>query len=103
MSSVPGLSTALGMAFALQENDTALSDFTLAILRLNENDFLDELKRRWWDFTNKCSQQTGTRVLQLTFVFIHIHVSLPLGNKFLNFTVKLDSNIGVELTIQARS
>ncbi|KAL9962068.1 hypothetical protein ACROYT_G031137 [Oculina patagonica] len=58
LTTVPGLSTALGMAFALQENDTALSDFTLAILRLNENDFLDGLKRKWWDFTNKCPRQT---------------------------------------------
>ena len=58
--SVPGLSTALGYSFALQANDTALKDFTLAILRLNENDFLDQLKREWWELTNECPQEEGT-------------------------------------------
>ena len=58
--SVPGLSTALAYSFALQANDPALKDFTLAILRLNENDFLDQLKREWWELTNECPQEQGT-------------------------------------------
>ena len=58
--SVPGLSTALAYSFALQANDTALKDFTLAILRLSENDFLDQLKREWWELTNECLQKRGT-------------------------------------------
>lgn len=58
--SVAGLSTALAYSFALQANDTALKDFTLAILRLNENDFLDQLKREWWELTNECPQEQGT-------------------------------------------
>ena len=39
-------------------------DFTLAILRLHENDFLDKLKRKWWDMANECPEEQETSELQ---------------------------------------
>ena len=38
-------------------------DFTLAILRLHENDFLDNLKRKWWDKANECPKEQETSEL----------------------------------------
>ena len=38
-------------------------DFSLAILRLHENDFLDNLKRKWWDKANECPEEQETSEL----------------------------------------
>lgn len=57
---VPGLTTAKGLALALQANDPHTNDFTLAILHLHENYFLDNLKRKWWENSNSCPQEQET-------------------------------------------
>ena len=57
---VPGLSASKGLAFALQANDPHTKDFTLAILHLHENYFLDDLKRKWWENANGCPQERET-------------------------------------------
>ena len=57
---VAGLSTAKGMAFALQHNSPFTREFTLAILRLQENGFLEGLRRKWWHVTSNCPQEEDT-------------------------------------------
>ena len=57
---VPGLTRAKGLALALQAHDPHTMEFTLAILRLHENDFLDNLKRKWWESSNECPQEQDT-------------------------------------------
>ncbi len=59
-SSVPGLTTTKGLAVAFQANDPHASAFTLAILRLHENDFLNSLQRKWWETNNECQQEQET-------------------------------------------
>lgn len=54
---VKGLTTSKGLSFAFQANSPYLNDFTLGILRLHENDFLDGLKRKWWDRTSTCPEE----------------------------------------------
>ena len=54
---VPGLSTSRAFSFAFQEKDPVVTDVTLAILKLHENDFLVKLKRKWWDNVNECRQE----------------------------------------------
>ena len=54
---VPGLSTSRAFSFAFQEKDPVVTDVTLAILKLHENDFLVKLKRKWWDNANECRQE----------------------------------------------
>ncbi|XP_068704921.1 glutamate receptor 2-like [Montipora foliosa] len=54
---VTGLTTSKGLSFALQANSPYVNDFTLATLRLHENDFLDGLKRKWWDTANNCPEE----------------------------------------------
>lgn len=44
----------------------------MAILRLNENDFLDQLKREWWELTNECPQEQGTS--EKTFLLLQLYV-----------------------------
>ncbi|KAJ7337788.1 Bacterial extracellular solute-binding protein, 3 [Desmophyllum pertusum] len=61
---VPGLQAAKGLGLALQANDPHTNDFTLAILRLHENDFLASLKRKWWETTNKCPEEKETWVVK---------------------------------------
>ncbi|KAJ7337782.1 hypothetical protein OS493_007938, partial [Desmophyllum pertusum] len=60
---VPGLPAAKGFGLALQANDPHTNVFTLAILRLHENDFLASLKRKWWETTNKCPEEKETCML----------------------------------------
>ena len=60
---VPGLSRAKGLALGFQAYDPHTMDFTLAILRLHENDFLDNLKRKWWDKANECPKEQETSEL----------------------------------------
>ena len=57
---VPGLKTAEGFALALQAKDPHTNEFTLAILRLHENRFLEKLKRKWWETNNGCPQEQET-------------------------------------------
>ena len=57
---VPGLTTAKGLSLALQANDPHTADFTLAILRLHENNFLETLKRKWWNAGNGCPEEQET-------------------------------------------
>ncbi|XP_078377925.1 glutamate receptor ionotropic, kainate 3-like [Oculina patagonica] len=64
LTTVPGLTTAKGLALAFQANDPHVDDFTLAILRLHENDFLNSLRRKWWDTKNECPQEQGTMLSQ---------------------------------------
>ena len=61
---VPGLSRAKGLALGFPAYDPHTMDFTLAILRLHENDFLDKLKRKWWDMANECPEEQETSELQ---------------------------------------
>jgi len=82
LTTVPGLSTAQAYSFALQANDTALKDFTLAILRLSENDFLDQLKREWWELTNECPQKRGTTLSRKRIdlrVMLGVYVVMGVG------------------------
>ncbi|XP_078382291.1 glutamate receptor 2-like [Oculina patagonica] len=57
---VSGLSTAKGLSFAFQDDDPHTNDFTLAILRLHENNFLEHLKRKWWEAKHECPQEQET-------------------------------------------
>ena len=57
---VPGMKTAEGLAFALQAKDPHTNDFTLAILHLHENRFLEKLKRKWWETNIGCPQEQET-------------------------------------------
>ena len=52
---VPGLSSANGLAFALQANDPHTMQFTLAILRLQNALVLEDLYRKWWQTSNSCA------------------------------------------------
>ena len=54
---VPGLNTAKGLALALQANDPHTHDFTLAILRLHENRFLENLEKKWWKTKTGCPHE----------------------------------------------
>ena len=57
---VPGLSTARGYGLAFQAGSPNVTDFSLAILRLNEQGFLGKLTRKWWDNTNNCPMEQTT-------------------------------------------
>ena len=57
---VAGLSTARGLALAFQAGSPNVSEFSLAILRLNEQGFLEKLTRKWWDNINNCPVEQTT-------------------------------------------
>ena len=57
---VPGLNTAKGLVLALQANDLHTKNFTLAILRLHENRYLEKLKQKWWETNVGCPQEQET-------------------------------------------
>ena len=57
---VAGLTTAKGLALALQANDPHTYAFTLGILRLHENFVLTNLKRKWWRTTSACPKEPNT-------------------------------------------
>lgn len=67
--SVPGVSNAKGLGLAFQANDPYVTDFTLAILRLQENGFLENLKRKWWESSTGCAKEkdTGKDILDMNF------------------------------------
>ena len=58
--SVAGLTTSKGIALAFPAYDPHADDFTLDILRLHENNFLDSLQRKWWETKNECDQEQET-------------------------------------------
>lgn len=60
LMTVPGLSTAKGLGLAFQSNDPTVKDFSLAILKLHENTFLEQRKREWWDHANTCPKEKDT-------------------------------------------
>ncbi|KAL9962086.1 hypothetical protein ACROYT_G031156 [Oculina patagonica] len=64
LTTVTGLTTAKGGALALQANDPHAVDFTLAILRLHENGFLDSLRRKWWEIKDECPNEKETVLSQ---------------------------------------
>ncbi|KAL9962101.1 hypothetical protein ACROYT_G031173 [Oculina patagonica] len=64
LTTVPGLTTAKGLGLAFQANDPHVDDFTLAILRLHENDFLNSLRRKWWETKNGCPKEQETVLSQ---------------------------------------
>lgn len=66
---VPGLSTAKGMAFALQANNPHTKELTLTILRLQENNFLDGLRRKWWETSSSCPEEEDTGKKQLIIIY----------------------------------
>ena len=57
---VPGLSTPRQYALAFQAGSPNVSEFSLAILRLNEQGFLGKLTRKWWDNANNCPVEQTT-------------------------------------------
>ncbi|XP_015751901.1 PREDICTED: glutamate receptor ionotropic, kainate 3-like isoform X2 [Acropora digitifera] len=59
---IAGLTTAKGLALALQTNDPHTYAFTLGILRLHENFFLAKLKRKWWKTTSACHKEPNTKL-----------------------------------------
>ena len=67
--SVPGLNNAKGLGLAFQANDPYVTDFTLAILRLQENGFLENLKRKWWESSTGCAKvkDTSKNILDMNF------------------------------------
>ena len=43
-----------------QANDPYVTDFTLAILRFQENGFLANLERKWWESSSGCPKEQDT-------------------------------------------
>lgn len=65
LTTVPGLTTAKGLALALQENDPHTNDFTLAMLHLHENHFIAALKKKWWEESSGCPQEQETMLSRM--------------------------------------
>ena len=79
---VPGLSTSSAFSFAFQEKDPVVTDVTLAILKLHENDFLVKLKRKWWENANECRQEKEKSMKALCRCYVTNHnkkKSFPYG------------------------
>ena len=57
---VPGLSTARGYGLAFQAGSPNVNEFSLALLRLNEQGFLGKLTGKWRDNTNNCPVEQTT-------------------------------------------
>ena len=80
---VPGLSTTRAFSFAFQEKDPVVTDVTLAILKLHENDFLVKLKRKWWDNANECRQEKEISMKALCLALMP-HVFIANNNNNIN-------------------
>ena len=81
--SVAGLTTSKGIALAFPAYDPHTDDFTLDILRLHENNFLDSLQRKWWETKNECDQEQETSKKsgkQLKFILKFTHIRLYSRN-----------------------
>ena len=59
---MPGLTNVRGLGLAFQANDIDpyVTDFTLAILRFQENGFLRNLERKWWESSSGCPKEKDT-------------------------------------------
>ena len=55
------------LGFAVQSNIPHVKDISLEILRLRQNGYLDELRRKWWDSSSKCPKSTEDGELQCTY------------------------------------
>ncbi|XP_078384338.1 glutamate receptor ionotropic, kainate 2-like isoform X1 [Oculina patagonica] len=64
LTTVPGLAIAKGLGLAFQANDPHVDDFSLAILRLHEKDYLNSLRRKWWETKNECPKEQQTMLSQ---------------------------------------
>ncbi|CAH3015262.1 unnamed protein product, partial [Porites evermanni] len=60
LTTVPGLTNVRGISLAFQANDPYVTDFTLAILRFQENGFLGNLERKWWESSSGCPKEQDT-------------------------------------------
>ncbi|XP_078376095.1 glutamate receptor 4-like isoform X2 [Oculina patagonica] len=94
LATVPGLTTAKGLALAFQANDLHVDDFTLAILRLHENDFLNSLRRKWWDTKNECPQEQRTMLSQkridlMSMLGVYVVMGAGIGAAFLTLIVEI--------------
>ena len=54
---VPGLIAARGLAFALNVDDPAKRNISLAMLRLRDKGFLSSLERKWWEERSECPKE----------------------------------------------
>ncbi|RMX49451.1 hypothetical protein pdam_00013352 [Pocillopora damicornis] len=89
-----GLTTAKGLSLALQANDPHTADFTLAILRLHENNFLETLKRKWWDAGNGCPEEQETalsrkRIGLLSMLGVYVVLGVGIVIAFLTLFVEI--------------
>ncbi|XP_015751798.1 PREDICTED: glutamate receptor ionotropic, kainate 2-like [Acropora digitifera] len=86
--SVPGLSTAKGYALAFQAGSPNVSEFSLAILRLNEQGFLEKMTRKWWDNTNNCPVEQTTKLSRITLnSMLGVYIVLGVGILVAFFTM----------------
>ncbi|XP_044181464.1 glutamate receptor 2-like isoform X1 [Acropora millepora] len=86
--SVPGLSTAKGYALAFQAGSPNVSEFSLALLRLNEQGFLGKLKRKWWDDTNNCPLEQTTKLTRINLnSMLEVYIVLGAGMLVAFFTM----------------
>ncbi|XP_044180944.1 glutamate receptor 2-like [Acropora millepora] len=86
--SVPGLSTAKGYALAFQAGSPNVSEFSLAILRLNEQGFVGKLKRKWWDHTNNCPFEQTTKLTRINLnSMLEVYMVLGAGMFVAFFTM----------------
>ncbi|XP_078384334.1 glutamate receptor 2-like [Oculina patagonica] len=91
---VSGLSTAKGLSFALQTNDPHTNDFKLGILRLNENNFLSSLERKWWENANQCPEEEDTslsrkRIGLMAMLGVYIVLGVGMFISFVTLCVEL--------------
>ncbi|PFX27300.1 Glutamate receptor 4 [Stylophora pistillata] len=91
---VPGLTTAKGLSLALQANDPHTAYFTLAILHLHENNFLETLKRKWWDTENGCPEEQETalsrkRIGLLSMLGVYVVLGVGIVVAFLTLLVEI--------------
>ncbi|XP_067047695.1 glutamate receptor 2-like [Acropora muricata] len=78
--SVPGLSTAKGYGLAFQAGSPNVSEFSLAILRLNEQGFLEKLRRKWWDDKNNCPVEQTTKLTRISLnSMVEVYIVLGVG------------------------
>lgn len=79
---------------ALQANDPHAAYFTLAILHLHENNFLETLKRKWWDTENGCPEEQETalsrkRIGLLSMLGVYVVLGVGIVVAFLTLLVEI--------------
>ncbi|XP_067046387.1 glutamate receptor 4-like isoform X2 [Acropora muricata] len=86
--SVPGLSTAKGYGLAFQAGSPNVSEFSLAILRLNEQGFVGKLTRKWWENTNNCPVEQTTKLNRISLnSMLGVYIVLGVGLLVAFFTM----------------